>query len=396
MAAINSYYRSLHKNLFKLCIVAISLTVLNGCNNNTDNPNYQSSDKLPEFNQKNFDLYLQETRSWIDANRIFKSKEKDRELLANLPYEVKPNNPNGQGVLLVHGLADSPFSFIDVANHLADKGYLVRAVLLPGHGSKVGDLMLPSLADWQNVVAHHSELLKQRVEKVWLGGYSTGANLVTSLAIKDDEVAGLLLFSPAFKPDSFLVSLAPIANYFTAWADQDPEDNYIRYNSLPMNAAVIYNQTSQVVRSELTNAHYKKPVFMMMSEADSVIDTAYAKTIFTEVMTNTSNQLIWEGEVKPEDIRSVNFSMDLPAQNISNGSHQGILFSPENPVYGRNGEVIICSNGQTEKDETKCNVGNDIWFSAYGYRESGKVHARMTWNPYFDESMLLLDKVMQQ
>jgi len=109
-----------------------------------------------------------------------------------------------------------------------------------------------------------------------------------------------------------------------------------------------------VVRSELTNAHYKKPVFMMMSEADSVIDTAYAKTIFTEVMTNTSNQLIWEGE------------------------------------------VIICSNGQTEKDETKCNVGNDIWFSAYGYRESGKVHARMTWNPYFDESMLLLDKVMQQ
>jgi len=74
----------------------------------------------------------------------------------------------------VHGLADSPFSFIDVANHLADKGYLVRAVLLPGHGSKVGDLMLPSLADWQNVVAHHSELLKQRVEKVCLGRLRSG------------------------------------------------------------------------------------------------------------------------------------------------------------------------------------------------------------------------------
>ena len=86
-------------------------------------------------------------------------------------------------MLLVHGLGYSPFSFTDVAQHLADQGYLVSSILLSGHGSKVGDLMLPSLEDWQNVVHHHTQLLKEQTEEIWLGGYSTGVNLVTSEAL---------------------------------------------------------------------------------------------------------------------------------------------------------------------------------------------------------------------
>ncbi|MEZ9465093.1 alpha/beta hydrolase, partial [Vibrio splendidus] len=81
----------------------------------------------------------------------------------------QPVSPNGKAVLLVHGLGDSPYSFKDIATHLAEQGYLVRTVLLPGHGSRVGDLMQPSLEDWQGVVAHHTQLLEQEYDSVWLG-----------------------------------------------------------------------------------------------------------------------------------------------------------------------------------------------------------------------------------
>ena len=395
MSTSTKKYR-LRFSLSALAFILIYGAALTGCESTPEDPNYLTADGLPDYNQVDFDTYLQETQRWLRANRVFNSADEDKEITANLPYEIKPENPNGQGVLLVHGLADSPFSFIDIAKHLAQQGYLVRTVLLPGHGSKVGDLILPTLADWQGVVAHHTKLLKQDVDKVWLGGYSTGANLVVSQAINDDDIAGLLLFSPAFKPDSFMVSLAPLASHFITWADRDPEDNYTRYNSLPMNAASIYYQTSQIVRDDLAKAQYNKPVFMMMSEGESVIDTQYAQDIFNQVMVNSNNKLVWEGEVQPADPRAISFSMDLPAQQISNGSHLSLLFSPQNPVYGRGGEIMICGNGQKEADEAKCQAGEAVWYSAYGYQESGKIHARLTWNPYFAESMSLLDHVMQQ
>ncbi|MFT7683732.1 MAG: esterase/lipase [Moritella dasanensis] len=395
MSLVMTKYK-LRLSLMITAFILIYGAALTGCKSTPEDPHYLTADALPEFEQADFDLYLHDTEVWLRANRVFNSADEDKEIKANLPYEIKPENPNGQGVLLVHGLADSPFSFIDIAEHLAQQGYLVRTVLLPGHGSKVGDLILPTLADWQGVVAHHTQLLKQEVDQVWLGGFSTGANLVTSQAINDDEIAGLLLFAPAFKSGTFVAALAPAVSHFITWADRDPEDNYTRYNSLPMNAAAVYYQTSEIVRNDLEKADYDKPVFMMMSEGEDVIDTAYAQSMFSQVMTNTSNKLVWKGEAQPTDSRAVRFSMDLPQQRISNGSHLGLLFSPSNPVYGRDGEITMCGNGQGDVDEAKCQAGEEVWYSAYGYQEPGKIYARLSWNPYFAESMNVLDDVMQQ
>ncbi|BBI59892.1 hypothetical protein HSBAA_11980 [Vreelandella sulfidaeris] len=52
------------------------------------------------------------------------------------------------------------------------------------------------------IIAHHAKLLAAEVDELWLGGFSTGGNLVTSHAFSDDNVDGLLLFSPGFYPDT--------------------------------------------------------------------------------------------------------------------------------------------------------------------------------------------------
>ena len=393
------HLRESHKHaMMKLTIIsilAISSIALVGCSKEVIDPAYQKSDHLPNFKQASFNDYVEETQEWLLSHRVFMTDDKQFEIDANSPAQYTPTNPNGQAVLLVHGLGDSPYSFHDVATHLADQGYLVRTVLLPGHGSKVGDLQLPTLQDWQEVVDYHTQLLKKDYDSVWLGGYSTGANLVTSQAINDSSIKGLMLFSPAFQPFSPAVKFAGVASHIMTWADQDPEDNPLRYNSLPMNGASVYYQTSEVVRDDLETGTYDKPVFIMMSEGDSVIDTEYVRNTFTHSMLNKNNMLIWQGESALEEPRSKTFSMTLPEQRISNGSHMGLLFSPENPYYGVDGTEVICSNGQGSNLENECLAGSEVWYSSWGYTEQGKNHARLTYNPYFNESMQALDLVLK-
>lgn len=379
---------------FSFILAAIVTLTIVGCRNAPSDPSYRTSESLPLYTQPSFEQYIEETQLWIKEHRVFVTDDRDKEVAANAPYEIRPAQPNGQAVLLVHGLGDSPYSFVDIAKHLAERGYLVRTVLLPGHGSKVGDLILPTLSDWQGVVEHHTDLLKQEYDSVWLGGYSTGANLVTSVAMNDPSIKGLLLFSPAFQPRSSVVKYAEFASNFFTWADQDPEDNYLRYNSLPMNGAAVYYQTSEVVRQNLQQTNYTKPVFVIMSEGDSVIDTQFVQSTFANKLINPNNRMIWQGEKPLKESRSIQLTMKLEQEKISNGSHMGLLFSPKNPDYGVNGDKRICSNGQTEEGEVSCLNGDSVWYSAWGYRQEGKVYARLTYNPYFTQTMQVIDQVM--
>ncbi|WP_220485943.1 carboxylesterase [Psychromonas sp. SR45-3] len=381
-------------SFYRIALIS-AVALLTACSQSKTDPNYVASASLPSYSQDNFQQYINETKQWLSQHRIFKTDNIEKELQANAPFELIPENQNGDAVLLVHGLGDSPYSFMDVAQHLVAQGYLVRTILLPGHGSKVGDLMLPTLKDWQNVVSHHVALLKPKANKLWLGGYSTGANLVTSEALNDDGIEGLLLFSPAFKPESAVVKWAKAASYLMTWADRDPETNYTRYNSLPMNGAAVYYDTVKVVQHDLKNTTYNKPVFMMISEGDSVIDTQFPTSVFQKQFINNNNQLIWQGERDLSIEKTTRFSMYRPDLQIVNGSHMGLLFSPNNAEYGQQAAIRICNNGQSKEQEKACEQGADVWFSSYGSREEGKTLARLTYNPYFEQSMEKLDTMMK-
>lgn len=358
-------------------------------------PERQPSASLPEYQHTDFKNYIRHNQQWLRDNRFYLSDDRELEISINTPFELKPTQPNGKAVLLVHGLSDSPYSFIDIGQELVEQGYLVRTLLLPGHGSKAADLMLPELEDWTGIVKHHTQLLTQEYDEVWLGGYSTGANLVTIEASENSQVDGLLLFSPAFKPDNNLVRLAPIARHFVDWADEDPEENIAKYDSLPMNGAAVYYQTSSLVRDKLTDKSLDIPVFMAISEGDSVIDTLTALELYQTRFSSNDKQLVWFGEYQPK-VQGLNqFSMRLPEQRISAGSHMSPLYKVDNPHYGLNGRFRMCSNGQEEEKELLCRQGQDVWYSGWGYRENDKVHARLSWNPYFKETMAVIQRVMK-
>lgn len=344
---------------------------------------------------KTFGDYQQQTMELVRKKRQFQFSDKDAELQWNSPREWRPgslkaNDKPNKGILLVHGLGDSPWSFHDVGQALAERGFLVRSVLLPGHGTTPYDMLDVTAEEWQRVVYEQAQSLSNDVNgEVYLGGFSTGANIVLDYAYKHTEIAGLVFFSPGFKSKAF-DWLAPLASLVRTWlrtpAEGVPMQSPVRYMNVPTNGFNQYYRTSVNARN-LLKKPYDKPVFMAVSEHDSVLDTHYLLDIFQRRFTHSKSRLIWYG-TDPKDLtdhdRVLVRSDKLPSEHISQFSHMGVLFSPENELYGRNGTERICFNGMNRDDQKACENSSELWFSAWGYKEEGKVYARLTFNPYFD------------
>lgn len=362
-----------------------------------------SAERRPPLGQKNFAQYQQETRQWLLQHRAFQSGDKAAELGWNLPQEWRPTGVPSRAILLVHGLGDSPWSFTDIGPELARQGFLVRSVLLPGHGTQPADLAEQELADWQRLVREQTQILQREVPQVYLGGFSTGANLVTDYAQANPDIAGLLLFSPAFKSNSDYDWLTPLIAPFSTWLREPdgsrPQQSPVRYLNTPTNGFAMFYRSSQAVRSNLERRPYDKPVVIVTVQHDSVLDVNYTLQLFAQQFTHPASRLIWYGDTPSADLLSPRVlvrSDRLPEQRISQFSHMGILFSPKNPLYGDKGSLRLCWNGQDAAAVAQCQAGEPVWYSDWGYREPGKAHARLTFNPYFDWQSGIIQSVLWQ
>ncbi|MCY6413020.1 alpha/beta fold hydrolase [Acinetobacter sp. VNH17] len=341
-----------------------------------------------------FEDYQRETLDNMRTRRSFQLPDKEKELLWNGPQEWRPANIEGKpqkGILFVHGLGDSPWLFHDVAEELVKHGFLVRTVLLPGHGTQPSDLLSTTAEEWQKIVYEQAYALEDDVDgPVYLGGFSTGANLVLEYAYSHSEIAGLMLFSPGFKSFPF-DWLAPLVSHIRPWiispADATiPNQTPVRYMNVPTNGFAQFYRTSKVARRLLTQP-YDKPVFMVVAQHDSVLNTDYLLKVFQQRFTNPQSRLVWYGD-KPTGLTDTKRTLiredKIPEQRISQFSHMGLLFSPENPLYGSNGTLRICLNGQGQQEMRSCEKGELVWYSDWGYQEEGRIHARLTFNPYFE------------
>jgi esterase/lipase len=344
-------------------------------------------------NDETFSAYREEAIKNIEGRRIFVRDDTRLELSWNAPQEWRPPElAEGaraeKGILLVHGLGDSPWSFHDIGPELALRGFLVRTVLLPGHGTHPKDLLEVTVDDWRLTVKQQAEALQRDVVEVYLGGFSTGGNLVVEYAYANSAVAGLLLISPGFKSMPF-DWLAPAVAAVRPWIVRPDEDrarhNEVRYMMVPTNGFAQYYYSSRRVRRLLASATYNKPVMMIVAQNDSVLDTDFLLSTFSHRFPHPASRLIWYGKAPRTGLPDRVVSLDdyRPDLKISQFSHMSMLFSPDNFLYGAKGQLKLCLNGQGDEAAARCKAGDAVWFSDWGYREKGKIHARLTFNPYF-------------
>lgn len=363
-----------------------------GCNNTPRD--------ITPLGQTSFERYQQDAASWVAQHRAFQTTDKQLELRWNTPSETRPVGQPHKAILLVHGLGDSPGSFTDITPQLVEQGFLVRTVLLPGHGTRPSDLLHVTVNDWRRVVAEQAAILSKEVDEVYLGGFSTGGNLVLEYALQHPEIKGLVLFSPAIKSNEKYDFMTPMLSVFTDWL-MPPRPGYpqqlaTRYMRVPTNGFAQYYYSSSGVRSQLAKKSYDKPVLIVLAEHDSVVDTTYIVDAFDKQFTHPSSRLIWYGD-RPAGVHSSRVLVrtdSLPEWRISQFSHMSLLFSPENKEYGKTGAIVICANGQPQNDLKTCQDRSTLWYSDWGYVENGKTHVRLTFNPYFDWQNQIMTNVL--
>ena len=168
----------------------------------------------------------------------------------NRSFELPVENPK-MGMLLLHGMSDSPYSLRAQAEALQKKGVWVVAIRLPGHGTIPSGLTGISWKDMAAVVDIGMKRLKEKVGKkdIHILGYSTGATLALNYTFKalNDESRilpkSLILYSPAIgvsKMAPFAVWQSRISHFLSLpkfeWNSIEPEYDPFKYNSFAVNA----------------------------------------------------------------------------------------------------------------------------------------------------------------
>jgi carboxylesterase len=96
-------------------------------------------------------------------------------------------------VLLVHGFRGTPASLRPIAEQLAARGFTVDLPRLPGHGSRLRELIPTRYDDWRAHIVARARALAQRTERVVLVGLSMGGALALDVASAGDvRVAGVV------------------------------------------------------------------------------------------------------------------------------------------------------------------------------------------------------------
>jgi carboxylesterase len=113
---------------------------------------------------------------------------------------------NDTGVLLIHGLTGTPVEMRYVGKGLARAGFTVYGAQLAGHCGTGDDLAATGWHDWAESALAAFDHLRQRVQRVFVGGLSMGAILALHLATRRrKDVEGLLLYGPTLKYDGWTI-----------------------------------------------------------------------------------------------------------------------------------------------------------------------------------------------
>ena len=207
----------------------------------------------------------------------------------NKSFELPVANPK-MGVLLIHGMSDSPYSLHAQAEQLHKRGVWVVAMRMPGHGTVPSGLLELNWQDMAAVVKIGMKRLHQKVgnKPIHIIGYSTGGPLAlnyTLSALEDPSLtlpSGLIFFSPAIgvsKAAPLAVWQSRLGHLFglpkLEWNALAPEYDPFKYGSFAVNAADQVYRLSNEVQTQLdvylTNTEEKRAFPPVLSFA-SIVD----------------------------------------------------------------------------------------------------------------------------
>ncbi|MFO7496914.1 MAG: alpha/beta fold hydrolase, partial [Desulfobacterales bacterium] len=211
----------------------------------------------------------------------------------NRSFELPAESPAG-GVLLLHGMSDSPYSLRALGQSLNQHRFWVVGLRLPGHGTAPSGLLSIHWEDMAAAVqlgmAHLAAKLGEK--PIHIIGYSTGASLALDFALNALDgrsapvPASLVLISPAIglHPAAALAKwkrrLAILPGLGgLAWLVVEPEFDPYKYNSFATNAGEQVHRLTRSVAGRVASrarSHPERvlpPTLVLKSNADATVST---------------------------------------------------------------------------------------------------------------------------
>ena len=306
-----------------------------------------------------FTSYIEGSREMISQARICEDQALLEKIVdGNSPFELKPSagytvgqhKKYRRGILLIHGLTDSPYSMRYLAAFFQEQGFRVMAILLPGHGTRPGDLLEVTWQEWAKAVSYGVESLVSEVDEIYLGGLSAGAALSILQCQRDDRIRGQFLFSPALE----VSQKAAYANFHklysglkpsAKWVNILPDRDVYKYESFPKNAAA---QIHALIRKiNWQDNPLSIPVFVAASTDDATVNSDATLDFFARTEHQSSKLVLYA-----TDIHNIppNFSEDkleivnsaIPDKRILSAAHTSIVLPPDDAHYGEYGDYANC------------------------------------------------------
>jgi len=231
----------------------------------------------------------------------------------NRTVELTPESIRG-GVLMLHGLSDSPYSLKYVAEEYQRRGYVVLVMRMPGHGTIPTGLLHAGSKDWfaaTEIGARH--VLEQLAPEMpfHIVGYSNGGALALQYALSQIEESGrtdadrLILISPMIGVSS-AAKYAILLDWMgripafekSRWLDLMPEYLAYKYNSFPAMAGYQSYIISTAVQQQLTRLAKTKalemlpPILTFQSIVDATVSTRTTVDALYDHLKGNENELV--------------------------------------------------------------------------------------------------------
>lgn len=135
------------------------------------------------------------------------------------PVDVRGNE---KGILLMHGFTGSPSHMRMLADGLAEKGYSVRSIALPGHASSEESMAVENWESWLQAAKEAAVEMMSRCEKLTVCGLSMGGDLALLLA-EQMKVSACVTISAPMATRNRLLPYCGLAAPFVrriSWASQ--------------------------------------------------------------------------------------------------------------------------------------------------------------------------------
>ena len=219
-----------------------------------------------------------------------------------MPY-LMGNRFRGTGIVLVHGYMAAPPEVKELAEYLSNRGFLVYAPRVSGHGTAPDDLATRTHVDWMASVDEGYAIVSCLCKRVVVGGFSTGAGLALDLGTRVKGLTALFAVSPPLQLQDFSVRFLPALGMWNRcmelikkdgakmeFIENRPENPHINYFRNPVCGVSELGLLMESVEKNLPRIDI--PALVIQADSDPIVNPKGSRKIFELISSEDKEYLL--------------------------------------------------------------------------------------------------------